>query len=547
MKAFSKCLFILFFLSANLYADVKMPSFFGDNMVLQRDIPLNIWGWADKGEKVTVSFAGQEKTAIAVDDGNPSSSKDSAVARWIVKLDPLKASSTSQTMTVSSSIGNRQSKIENVLVGDVWVCSGQSNMQMTVGNSANAKNEVDTSGNPLIRHLAIPSSISLYPKDEIPPSKVGWVAACPQTTGNFTAAGYYFAREIVRETGIPVGLINTSWGGTKIEPWTPAEGFRKVPELKGISEQVDSWIPTTEIGKKVFLKYIEDIKVWTPSAEAALKEGVMPPFLPPAPGVANTFQSPTMIFNSMVSPLVNYGIKGVIWYQGEANGGEDEIYTHKMNALVSGWRSLWKQPPSSGAPRGDFPFYFVQLANYRASNPDNPAGGDVWTKTREAQLKTMSAVKNTGMAVIIDIGEAGDIHPKNKQDVGKRLAAWALAKDYGKNIVYSGPIYKELKVEGDKIRISFDHIGTGLITGKKEGLAPAKETPNGKLKWIAIAGEDRKWYWADAVIDGNTILVSSEKVQKPVAVRYAFTMNPEGANLYNKEGFPASPFRTDSW
>lgn len=541
MKIFPKCFIMLLFLSANLYADVKMPPVFSDNMVLQRDIPLNVWGWADKGEKVTVSFAGQEKTAIAVDDGNPSSSKDSAVARWIVKLDPLKVSSTSQTMTVSYSQISKSPNIQikNVLVGDVWVCSGQSNMQMTVGNSANAKLEIDSSENPLIRHMAIPSSISLYPKDELPPSKFGWVTADPQTTANFTAAGYFFAREIVKETGVPIGLLNTSWGGTRIEPWTPAEAFRKIPELKNISEQVDSWIPTTETGKKVFLKYIDDIKKWIPSAETALKDGKMTPPLPSAPGAGNNQSQPTMIFNSMVYPIINYGIKGVIWYQGEANGGEDVIYTHKMNALVSGWRSLWRQ--------GDFPFYYVQLANYRTSDPNNAAGGDIWTKTREAQLKAMSVIPNTGMAVIIDIGEGGDIHPKNKQDVSKRLAAWALSKDYGKKIVFSGPIYKECKVEGNKIRISFDHIGGGLLVGKKEGLSPVKETPGQKVKWVAIAGEDKAWCWADAVIEGDAMLVSSDKVMKPVAVRYAFAMNPEGANLYNKEGFPASPFRTDNW
>jgi sialate O-acetylesterase len=541
MRVFSKCLILLFILSANLYADVKMPPFFGDNMVLQRDIPLNVWGWADKGEKVTVSFMGQEKTAIAVDDGNPSSSKDSAAARWIVKLDPLKAASTPQTMTVSSSQISKSPNLQfkNVLVGDVWICSGQSNMQMVVSGSTNAKEEIAASENPLIRQMAIGPTISLYPQDDISPSKLGWVVAGPLTTASFTAAGYFFAREIVKETGVPVGLINTSWGGTRIEPWTPAEAFRTIPELKSISEQVDAWIPTTETGKKAFLKYIDDIKIWIPSAELALKEGRMTPSLPSAPGAGNSNTHPTMIFNSMVNPLINYGIKGAIWYQGEANGGEGESYTHKMNALVSGWRSLWKQ--------GDFPFYFVQLANYRTSSLDNPAGGDIWTKTREAQLKTMSVVPNTGMAVIIDIGEAVDIHPKNKQDVGKRLAAWALAKDYGKKIVYSGPLYKESKVEGNKIRISLDHVGGGLVAAKKEGISPIKETPDQKLKWVAIAGEDKTWYWADAVIDGNTILVSSEKVQKPVAVRYAYAMNPEGANLYNKEGFPASPFRTDNW
>jgi sialate O-acetylesterase len=528
MKFFLKCISLLFILSANLYADVKMPQLFGDNMVLQRDIPLNVWGLADKGEKVTVSFAGQEKQSTAGEDG-----------RWMVKLDPLKVSSTAQTMTVSSSQISKSPNLQfkNVLVGDVWVCSGQSNMELPVLKAANAKEEVASSENPLIRHMSISPTISLYPQDEVQSNK--WNVAGPQATAGFTAAGYYFAKEIVKETGIPVGLINASRGGTKIEPWTPAEAFRKFPELKSTSEEVDAWIPTTEIGKKSFGKYIEDIKAWIPAAEAALKEGRMTPPLPHAPGSTISFHSPTMAFNGTISPLMNYGIKGVIWYQGEANGGEDEIYTHKMNALVSSWRSLWKE--------GDFPFYYVQLANFRTSNPDNPAGGDLWTKTREAQLKTMPVVKNTGMAVIIDIGEAGDIHPKNKQDVGKRLAAWALAKDYGKNIVYSGPLYKDFKVEDGKIRLSFDHVGTGLITGKKEGIAPVKVTPNEKLKWIAIAGEDKKWYWADAVIDGNTVLVSSEKVQKPAAVRYAYAMNPEGANLYNKEGFPASPFRTDNW
>jgi sialate O-acetylesterase len=500
-----------------------MPSFFSDNMVLQRDIPLNVWGWASPGENVNVSFAGQTLSSTADNAG-----------RWETKLAPLKLNREAQEMTVS---GKKKLSFKNVLVGDVWVCSGQSNMQMMVLDAANAKDEIASSGNPLIRHIAIPyySPLSLYPKDDI--STPPWLVSRPETSGKFTAAGYYFAREIVKETGVPIGLIHTSWGGTTIEPWTPAEAFRKIPELKSISEQVDAWIPTTEIGKNNFMKYIVELKVWMLAAESALKEGVMPPSLPQAPGAANTFQSPTMIFNGMVNPLVKYGIKGVIWYQGEAN--ENENYAHKMNALVSGWRAAWKQ--------GDFPFYYVQLANYRTSSLDNPAGGEIRTKRREEQLKAMSIVPNTGMAVIIDIGEAGNNHPKNKQDVGKRLAAWALAKDYGKNIVYSGPLYKGFKVEGNKIRISFDHIGSGLVTAKKEGLSHIKETPEQKMKWIAIAGDDKKWYWADAVIDGQTILVSNEKVQKPAALRYAFAMNPEGANLYNKEGFPASPFRTDNW
>lgn len=523
MKIFLKSFVLLFFLSVNLCADVKMPSFFSDNMVLQRDIPLNVWGWASPGEAVTVSFAGQTVSAAADNDG-----------KWAVKLAPLQLNKEAQELSVS---GKNKLSFKNVLVGDVWVCSGQSNMQMVVISTTNAKDEIAASENPLIRHIAIPILTSLYPKDDVAPVK--WNIAGPQTTGYFTAAGYYFAREIVKETGVPVGLINTSWGGTRIEPWTTAEAFKKFPELKSISEQVDSWTPTTESGKKNFVKYIEEMKVWIPTAETALKDGKMTPPVPLAPGAANNQAHPTMIFNSMVSPIVNYGIKGVLWYQGCANGSEGEIYTYKMNALISGWRALWKQ--------GDFPFYYVQLANFQAPTPDNAEGGNGWAKLREAQLKTLAVVPNTGMAVIIDIGEVADIHPKDKQDVGKRLAAWSLARDYGKKIVYSGPLYKNIKIEGNKARISFDHIGGGLIVANKNSVAPLKETPGEKLKWFAIAGADKKWYWADAVIDGDTVVVSSDKVAEPVAVRYAFSMNPPGVNLYNKDGFPASPFRTDSW
>lgn len=520
------CFAILFMACASLMADVKMPSVFSNNMVLQRDIPLNVWGWAAPGEKVTVSFAGQTVSADADKDGN-----------WAVKLSPVAMNKNPQEFKVS---GKNSLVFKNVLVGDVWVCSGQSNMAMVVNNCLNAKQEADASANPLIRQIKVNMTSALYPEKDasVPPQK--WVEANPGNTPWFTAAGYFFAREIVKETGIPVGLINTSWGGTPIEPWTPIQGFKKVPELKNIADQVDAWLPATEKGKKNFLKYIEDMKVWMPKAELALKDGTMPPPAPLMPGITNDYKKPTMIFNAMVSPIMKYGIKGALWYQGEANGGEGMSYANKMNALISGWRELWAQ--------GDFPFYFVQLANFQTSNPNDPAGADGWARCREAQTKTLSIVPNTGMAVIIDIGEAKDIHPKDKQDVGKRLAAWALAKDYGKNNVVSGPLYKSFKVEGNKIRVSFDHIGGGLVAGEKSFLDPFKETPGAALKSFAIAGADKKWYWADAVIDGDTVVVSSKDVPAPVAVRYAFSYNPpQGVNFYNKETLPASPFRTDSW
>ena len=244
------------------------------------------------------------------------------------------------------------------------------------------------------------------------------------------------------------------------------------------------------------------------------------------------------MYNAMIHPLVRFPIKGALWYQGESNGGEGDGYCDKMRALIGGWRKQWGG--------GDFPFYFVQLANFQGAN-ENPAGGDGWARVRAAQNKAL-AIPDTGMAVIIDIGEANDIHPRNKYDVGARLARWALARDYGqKDVVVSGPLFREMKIEGDKARLCFDHAAPGLMVGKKDGRAPAVENKDGKLRRFAVAGTDKVWQWAEAVIDGETVVVSSPKVKEPVAVRYAFSMNPEGANLYNREGLPASPFRTDNW
>jgi sialate O-acetylesterase len=262
------------------------------------------------------------------------------------------------------------------------------------------------------------------------------------------------------------------------------------------------------------------------------------PKLPDEPWLVGNEWQATHLFNGKINPLVPYAMRGVLWYQGESNGGDGDIYYHKMNALISGWRQVWQE--------GDFPFYYVQLANYLHTDATKPEMGDGWAPLREAQLKSL-AIPHTGMAVIIDIGSAENIHPVNKLDVGKRLAAWALARDYAQKVECSGPLYKSCTLEGNKLRITFDHADSGLIVGEKQELAPVRALPQGKVKWISIAGADKKFYWADAVLDGSTLLVSSEQVPNPVAVRYAYAMNPEGANLYNKDGLPASPFRTDSW
>ena len=519
-RVFSLAILCVFAFSSTLISAVKLPNIFGDHMVLQRDQKVPVWGWDTPGSEVSVTFGSQTKTAKCDEDG-----------KWEVELDAMAADKTGKELTVK---GSSTKSYKDVLVGEVWICSGQSNMEWTVNGSKNPNEEKKNANFPLIRHFKVPHTNKPSPEENV---SGNWQVCNPNSVGNFTAVGYFFARKIHKELDVPIGLIGTNWGGTRVEPWTPPVGFRSVPELKSLSEKVDSWDSTSEAGKKVWSEYLKRVKYWSNQAEEALKNNEQSPYLPPAPGPGSSHQEATKLYNGMIHPLIPYGIRGAIWYQGESNGGEGMSYYHKKQALINGWRKLWNQ--------GDFPFYYVQLANWQKPH-DNPAGGDGWAKVREAQTECLK-IKNTGMAVIIDIGEAGDIHPRNKQDVGARLASWALAKDYGKNIVYSGPLYKTHKVEGSKIRIEFDHAGSGLMAGKKNGLAPTEQDSSGKLKRFAIAGADKKWYWADAVVDGNSVIVSSENVKEPVAVRYAFMMNPDGCNLYNKEGFPASPFRTDNW
>lgn len=509
-------------MSWTLSAAVKMPKIFGDNMVLQRGIPAPVWGWADNGEKVTVSFAGQEKTATAGEDG-----------KWMVKLDPLNANKAPAELKIS---GSNTVVIKNVLVGEVWICSGQSNMEWTVGGSLNAKDEIESAMNSLIRHIKVRNTQSPKKMEDIADGT--WVVCSPQTVASFTAVGYFFGRSLAKELDMPVGLIGSNWGGTRIEPWTCPEGFKLYPEFKDIVKQVEEWDSTTDSGRAKFAEYVGKMKEWVPKAEKALAAKQAVPDMPASPLPDPNHQLPTKLYNAMINPIIPFAFRGAIWYQGESNAGDGLAYVQKKKALIEGWRQLWKQ--------GDFPFYHVQLANFQTSDPNKPEGGDGYSRLREAQFQSL-AIKNTGMAVIIDIGEAKDIHPKNKQDVGARLALWALANDYGKKIEFSGPLYKSFKVEGNKIRIEFDHAGSGLFVGEKKGLEPAKEIRNGKLDWISIAGEDKKFHFADAQIDGKSLLVSSDKVANPVAVRYHFTANPEGLHLYNKEGLPATPFRTDAW
>ena len=448
-------------------ADVRLPKIFTDNMLLQRNAVVRVWGWADAGEAVSAAMAGTTVATKADDKG-----------QWALELPAIKSGENLE-LTVQ---GNNTVTLKNLVVGDLWVCSGQSNMAMVLKPCLGAAEDIGAADLPKIRHLKIKNVKSGQPESDAQTAGP-WQVCTPASAPGFTAVGFYFAREISQKTGVPIGIIDSNWGGTRIEPWTPGE----------------------------------------------------------EPAAADAKPDRSGLYNAMIHPLVKLPIKGALWYQGEANGGEGETYYDKMRALIGGWRKQWGQ--------GDFPFYYVQLANYQAPSAD-PAGGNGWAKLREAQTKALS-IPNTGMAVIIDtvpLAQSGNIHPVNKSDVGLRLARWALARDYGaKELEVSGPLFKALMIEGDKARVAFDHTGSGLMLGQKDGRGAVVETKGDKLKRIAIAGADRKWCWAEAVIDNNTLIVSSPEVKQPVAVRYAFEMNPDGANLYNRDGLPAGPFRSDAW
>ncbi|MCX6878994.1 MAG: sialate O-acetylesterase [Verrucomicrobia bacterium] len=503
-------------------ADVRLPKIFTDNMLLQRDLPVRVWGWADADEAVSVTLAGKNAKTKANQKG-----------QWLLELPAIKTGENLE-LTVQ---GNNSLTLKNILIGDIWVCSGQSNMEMGLGGCLGSEEDIKAADLPKIRRIKFDHVQAAMPSLEAP-TATPWQVCSPQTAAGFSAVGFYFAREILQKTGVPIGIVDDNWGGTPIEPWVPTAGLELVAELKpqftARQEAINAYQSTH------LPKALTEMEAWIAKTRGQLTNGVPtspPPAIPPHPGGEGW----SGMFNAMIHPVVHLPIKGALWYQGESNGGEGETYYDKMRALIGGWRQQWGQ--------GDFPFYYVQLASFQAPSED-PAGGNGWAKLREAQTKSLT-IPNTGMAVITDtvpLAERDDIHPRNKYDVGLRLALWALGRDYGQQqLEVSGPLFKALKIEGNKARLAFEHTGTGLMIGKKEGRNPAAEAKGEKLKRFAIAGADKKWFWADAVLENNTVTVSSPDVKEPVAVRYAFQMNPDGANLYNREGLPASPFRTDAW
>ncbi len=520
MKTNNCCLLLLastVLTSIPAMADVRLPKIFTNNMMLQRDQPVRVWGWADAGESVSATLDGKSASTNANESG-----------RWALELPPLKAGENLELAVK----GNNTLTLSNIIIGDIWFCSGQSNMEWNM-LQCKADEDIKSADLPKIRRIKINHLQAGEPQDDAP--AVPWQMCTPGTVGHFTGVGFYFAREVHQQTGVPIGIVDCNWGGTKIEPWVAAEGLGMVKELEA---EFTANQNATKSYRAQLAESLTAMEAWINLSRKNLAAGIS---VTPAPAIPAGAGPSSGIYNAMVHPFVRFPIKGALWYQGESNGNEGETYYDKKRALIGGWRKQWGL--------GDFPFYFVQLASFQAPTED-PAGGNGFAKIREAQRKSL-LIPNTGMAVIIDtvpLAEANNIHPSNKFDVGTRLARWALNRDYGKkDLVPSGPLFKALKIENGTIRLAFDHTGTGLMVGTKEGLKPAAEDSTGKLRRFAIAGADKKWFWAEAVIVNDTVAVSSPEVKEPVAVRYGFEMNPDGANLYNREGLPASPFRSDDW
>jgi len=498
-------LVIVLVLAGVLSADVRLPSIISDNMVLQQGSNTPIWGWADPCEQIVVKFGISNIAWGGVADAN---------GNWMVKIDAGKSGGPYE-MTIE---GKNTVTVKNILVGEVWVCSGQSNMEFTVKLTKNSAEEIaDANNYPQIRNFNVGKKVIYTPMYNCSGK---WQVCSAQTAGNFTAVGYFFGRELNKQLNVPIGLIHTSWGGTPAESWMSKEYLENDPNFQPILKRFEEISANYPELKK---KYQEERQKYDSIAPKLRAEGKPLPPRPEEPIGPGHVYSPMGLYNGMIVPIIPYGIRGAIWYQGESNAWRAYQYRTLFPTMIKNWRDKWGQ--------GDFPFLFVQLANFEATSPQ-PQESD-WAELREAQLMTLS-MPNTGMAVMIDIGEANDIHPKNKQDVGKRLALWALAKTYGKTIVYSGPIYTLMEVQGNKTILHFDHVGGGLVA------------KGDSLKGFTVAGADKKFVWADAKIEGNTVVVSSDKVSVPVAVRYAWAKNPV-CNLYNKEGLPATPFRTDTW
>lgn len=489
------------------HAIVSLPDVLSDGMVLQQNQKVPIWGRADPGETVMVKIAGQSKTATASSDG-----------RWLVKLDPIRASRTPATMIIT---GRNTIELKNILVGEVWLIAGQSNMQRLLSETANGAAAIAAANHPLIRLFNVSRQVAF--KRAKPPLAT-WQACSPQTVKEFSAAGYYFGAELENELHVPIGLINSSYGGSQAEAWTPVEYLLASNDLRPTVERTKVW---DEERPRVRAEYDEAIKRWRVEADKAIAAGARPSPSPAVPDALREYRIASSIYEGMIAPLIPFYIRGAIWYQGESNEPRAQQYEILLPTMIRAWRERWGE--------GNFPFGIVQLPNYRDSN-SKPAD-EAWSYIREAQRRTAVHTPATGLIVTIDIGEAHDIHPKNKLDLGKRMARWTLVDVYGRKMTSCGPMFHTAKIVGSKVVLKFGDVGTGL-----------RIRDGDKLDEFAIAGADHKWYWANArIVDKNAVEVWSTSVVRPLAVRYAFNNNPRHPNLSNETGLPASPFRTDNW
>jgi len=459
--------------ASTVRADVRLPALFSDNMVLQQGMRVAVWGWAEDGEEVSVNFRGDTVKTKAKN------------GKWMLKLNKLKAGGP-DTLTIQ---GKNRVEIKNVLVGEVWICSGQSNMEWPLDKSFESGPDIAASANPMLRLLVVPKTKADAPRDDV---KASWKESGPQTVPGFSAVAYYFGRDLQKALNVPVGLIDTCWGGSPAEVW--------------MSDRVLTG--NRDYKRDIMDSYAEAVA----RASGSTNKGQRPGW------------KPTELYNGMIAPLIPYGIKGAIWYQGESNAGRAHQYRTLFADMIKNWRDDWGL--------GNFTFLAVQLAPFKDIKAQ-PAESD-WAELREAQFLATKTLPNVGLAVITDVGEEKDIHPKKKAPVGGRLAIAARGIAYGQTIEHSGPIYKSLKIKGDKAVVSFEHTDGGL------------ESRGGELKGFAICGSDRKFVWAKAEIDGEKVTVSSAEVPQPVAVRFGWADFPV-VNLWNRAGLPACPFRTDDF
>ncbi len=524
--------------TAALRADVKPAAVFTDHAVLQRDAVVPIWGTAKRGEKITVTFRGQTLATKADRDGN-----------WRVDFAPLAASTTPADLVID---GRNTVTLRDILVGDVWLCSGQSNIEWPVRLADNAALAVSTAQLPLIRHFKVAQQMAHEP----PATDVqgSWTVCTPESVPHFTAVGFFFARELQRELGVPIGLLNITWGGTPIEAWLSPAMLAASPHAASVASD---WARIVAEYPSKKAAHDQQMAEWQQRADAAKAAGQPEPgdrpWRPTGPGLP---EEPTVVWQGMVAPVVPFAIRGVVWYQGESNVGREAEYRDLFPGLIRGWRDAWAaaaQPPTPvEQPRkkkkrketevfvaptipivaAPFAFLFVQLPNYADNNPD----GTAWARLREAQAAAL-ALPATGMAVALDLGESTNIHPTHKQEVGRRLALVARAQVYGEGVDDAGPTYAEHSLEANgSIRVRFDHAQIGLVCRGP------------RLQGFLIAGADRVFQPAEARLEGDAVIVTSPAVKAPMAVRYAFANDPQPApNLYNGAGLPAAPFRTDSW